>query len=103
MLAFVLCLTLLVLAALLWVVFANRPPRKGPTPAQRPLAQAQARGLEPPTHLNGQAFAQLLRAAKGDRRQVEAWILAEQSRQAQLDRERAIELVAAKLEAFRSN
>jgi hypothetical protein len=103
MLAFLLCLTLIVLAALLWLAFAHRPPRKNPAPAQRPLAQAQARGLEPPTHLNGPAFAQLLRAAKGDRSQVEAWILAEQSRQAQLDREHAIELVAAKLEAFRSN
>lgn len=104
MFAFLLCLILILLGALLWLSHANRPRRNSASSfaAQAPLAQVQARGLDGPIHLNDPTFAQLLRAARGNRSQIEAWILAEQRYQPQLSRDQAIRQVAAKLIVTRS-
>jgi len=104
MLTFLLCLSLTVLTIMLWMFRPNRPARKAAPPPPGPrarFAHAQAGPLDIPSHLHGAAFGRLLRAAQGDRRQVEDWILAEQRQQPQLDRDSAIAQVALKLEATR--
>jgi hypothetical protein len=105
MFAFLVILVVILLAATLWTVLGSRKqsrPVAIPTP-QRPFAHAQARPLDIPTHMNGQGFAQLLRAAKGDRSVVESWIMTEQRRNPQFDRDSTIERIAARFNQARSD
>lgn len=87
--------TCLVLAIVLWVfVRQERRQRRQATTRQATLIQTQRRVLTPSTHMTGESYGKLLRAAQGDRQQVELWIVEAQCNMPGYTRSEIIELLA---------
>ncbi|NWK77530.1 hypothetical protein [Aquitalea sp. LB_tupeE] len=103
MLTFVLLSLLSVILLLLWLRQTGKPNKQSRDADSRIYAaHTQSRPLEPLEHSTGQAFGLLLKAARGDRAQVEKWITAaQQQSMPPLDRDRAIAELAQRLQASR--
>jgi hypothetical protein len=85
----------LLCAGLLWVFFRpQHKPRKDPPSRTVYAAHTQRRVLTPTTHMTGEAYGKLLRAAQGDRQQVELWIVEAQCNMPGYTRTEIIELLA---------
>lgn len=103
MLTFVLLSLLSIILLLLWLRHTGKRNKQGRAVDSRIYAaHTQSRPVEPLEHSTGQAFGLLLKAARGDRSQVEKWISAtQQQSMPPLDRDRAIAELAQRLQASR--
>lgn len=82
-----------------WAVSSYRK-RHGARAGQASLIQTQARAVHLQEHSTGTAYGLLLKAAHGDRSQVEKWVSVEQYRgQSPVSRDEAIELLARRLQS----
>lgn len=90
----VVCLLAIVL---LWVFFRpQRKPRQPPSKRGHTVyaQHTQRRVLTPNNQMTGESYGKLLRAAQGDRQQVELWIVEAQCNMPGYTRTEIIELLA---------
>jgi hypothetical protein len=85
----------LVFAVLFWVWFRPGKSRRDNPPSRSVYAaHTQRRVLTPSNHMTGESYGKLLRAAQGDRQQVELWIVEAQCNLPGYTRSEIIELLA---------
>ena len=103
MLTFALLSLLSVILLLWWLRQTDKRNKKNQAADSRIYAaHTQSRPVEPLEHSTGHEFGLLLKAARGDRAQVEKWINTEQQQSVPpLDRENAIAQLARRLQASR--
>jgi len=83
------------LAGLIWFFYHQGKKQKSNPPSRTQYAaHTQRRVLPPTSHMTGEAYGKLLRAAQGDRQQVELWIVEAQCNLTGRTRSEIIELLA---------
>ncbi|MGL6048294.1 MAG: hypothetical protein ACRC02_17785 [Vogesella sp.] len=82
-------------AGLAWFFYRQGKKQKNHPPSRTLYAaHTQRRVLTPSSHMTGEAYGKLLRAAQGDRQQVELWIVEAQCNMTGYTRSEIIELLA---------
>ena len=95
MLELFILLVCLLCAGLLWFFFRPQRAKESPTANRTVYApHTQRRPVSINPHLTGEAYGKLLRAAQGDRQQVELWIVEAQCNMPGHTRSEIIELLA---------
>ncbi|MBP7581876.1 hypothetical protein [Vogesella sp. XCS3] len=89
---FVVCCFFVGLVAFFY--FQGKKHKNNPPSRTVYAAHTQRRVLPPTNHMTGEAYGKLLRAAQGDRQQVELWIVEAQCNLTGRTRSEIIELLA---------